>query len=104
MIARFLSVTCLVLLGGCASSLPGPPQIQTVPVDRPIPVSCVPAGSPDQPAYQDTDAALKAAPDFAIRDALLKSERPKHQAREAYLEALRTTCMKAGILGTVPPQ
>lgn len=72
-------------------------QIKTVTVDRPVPVSCLAAEGPDNPAppvYADTPEALRTARDYAERDALVKGEWAKHMARESLLEVFRTTCMK----------
>ena len=80
-------------LAGCATTTLEV-QVKTVTVDLPTPIVCVPADSPAPPVYADTPEALKAARDYAERDGLVKGEWAKHQAREAYLESLRSICMK----------
>jgi hypothetical protein len=58
-------------LGGCATDDLPKPQVQTVTVKVPTPVSCVPANTPHRPTNPATREALKAAPDAGARYALL---------------------------------
>lgn len=87
--------TCAIfaLLAACAQTPPPEPQIRTVTVNVPVPVPC-PAlqrlGPP--PAYPDTDAALRAAPDFGARVALLLAGRVLRIAREAATTAAMRAC------------
>jgi len=57
---------CALALAGCATS-PGPDKVQTVEVDKPVPVSCVPADTPQLPTSDVTDASLRQATDAAAR-------------------------------------
>lgn len=92
-IAFALVGACVLGLGGCATTTPQT-VVKTVTVHLPTPVPCIGPDSPPPPVYADTPEALLTAKDFAERDALVKGEWAKHQAREAYLETLRTICMK----------
>jgi hypothetical protein len=94
MIRAMLALAAALCLCACAAT--GTVEtVRTVTVTVPAPVSCIPKDSPEAPAYADAPAALKAAPDFAVRDALVKGEWAKHRARETYLEQLRAICLMA---------
>ena len=60
-----------------------------------MPVACTPAIGA-APAYPDTDAALKAAPDVFQRVRLLVAGRLERIAREAQLTAALGACEGAG--------
>lgn len=96
MIRRALPALAALLLAACADHPAAPPVVRTVTVYVPTPVPCIDPDSPAPPAYADTPEALKAARDYAERDGLVKGEWATHQARESYLETLRSICMKAG--------
>lgn len=80
-------------LAACATK--GVIPVQVVTVDRPVAVSCIPADSPNAPAYPDTPAALKAAPDLGVWAGLMAAGWGERVARTAYLEALRADCIAA---------
>ena len=96
MIARFLTGACLLGLAACATSPQLPtPQIVTKTVDVAVPVACKPdVGA--APAYPDTDAALKAAPDVYQRVRLMVAGRLMRIAREAELTAGLNACEGGG--------
>lgn len=81
------------LFAGCAQTPPPEPQIRTVTVNVPVPVPC-PAlkriGPP--PAYPDTNAAILAAPDLAMRVGLLLAGRVLRMARGDADEAALQAC------------
>lgn len=92
MIARILAAAGLFSLAACATpAAPPTPQIVTKTVEVAVPVAC----KPDlgvAPAYPDTDAALKAAPDVYQRVKLLVAGRLLRIAREAELTAGLNAC------------
>ena len=90
MTARLLSCAGLLALAACATTPPAP-QIVTKTVQVAVPVACKPAIG-DTPAYPDTDAALKAAPDVFYRVSLLVAGRLERIAREAQLDAALGAC------------
>jgi hypothetical protein len=94
MIRALLASAAALCLCACGTTA-AVETLRTVTVTVPAPVSCIPKDSPEAPAYADTPEALKAAPDFAVRDGLVKGEWGKHRAREAYLEELRAICLRA---------
>lgn len=82
-------------LAACATPPAPEPITKTVFVDRAVPVSCVPSDRPARPDFADTAAVLKAAPDFAVRDQLVKSEWARHWSYEALQDELLDACAKA---------
>lgn len=56
---RALSVCAFLALTACGT--PREPKVETVYVDRPVSVSCVPESFVIERSFPDTDAALKAA-------------------------------------------
>ena len=94
MIARTLLALGLLSLAACATA-PPTPQIVTKTVQVAVPVACTPAIGA-APAYPDTDAALKAAPDVFQRVRLLVAGRLERIAREAQLTASLGACEGAG--------
>lgn len=88
----------LLVLAACAGPrLPPPdPQIRTVRVELPVVQQC-PALERLGPAptYPDTQAALLAAPDIAVRVALLLAGRVLRIAREQAVNAALAACAAA---------
>jgi hypothetical protein len=77
------------LLAGCAAARraePGPPERLL-----PVTVQCRPDLGPE-PAYPDTDAALRTAPDLFARVRLLVAGRLMRIARERELTAAVSEC------------
>jgi hypothetical protein len=85
-VIRALFLACLAL-AGCASSTPA---IQIREVDVPTPVHCKPNLGPE-PAYPDTDDALKAADLFGSVKLLLEGRLMRIQ-RDAEKSAALTAC------------
>ncbi len=54
--------------------------------------SCIPDGTPEEPTYPDTDAALRAAPDPATRYQLVVAGRALRAARSGVVEPLLKGC------------
>lgn len=79
------------LLAGCAST-PPEPVIVTKEVKVAVPVSCVPAKTPEPPAYVDTDAALKSAAGPEDRFQLLAAGRIQRIQRQAVTEPIIRAC------------
>ena len=96
MIPLHLAVRAIFLTGlavglmGCGT--PPAPRIEIKEVRVPVPVSCVPAGFPEAPAYPDTDEALRAAPDAATRYALIAQGRLLRMARGGETEIVLKGC------------
>jgi len=92
MIARaIISLGMLMLMLSACASTPPAPQIVTKTVQVAVPVACKPAID-TPPAYPDTDAALKAAPDVYQRVKLLVAGRLERISREAELTAALAAC------------
>lgn len=70
MIRPVLAMGAALALVGCAST-PSEPVVRTVTVDRPVPVSCVPASARIEPNFRVSRDAVAAAPDAAERLRLL---------------------------------
>lgn len=61
---RLLFAIAALGLSGCTTTDTPEPRIVVQPVDRPVPVSCVPGNLAAPPDYPDTDEALtKATPE-----------------------------------------
>ncbi len=92
-IPALVAALALAACGGRPQSTPEPLVIiQEVIV--PIVGACVPRGLGDEPAYSDTDAALIAAPEGAVRFQLLVIGRVERQARLKELEPVVKACPK----------
>ena len=94
MIPRPVACLGLMALTACATTPPAP-QVVTKTVQVAVPVACKPAIGPE-PAYPDTDAALKAASDVYQRVKLLVAGRLERIAREAALNAALGACEGGG--------
>lgn len=87
--SAYLGLAAAVFLTGCATTAVEP--IHTVVVDVPVAVHCAPViGS--EPAYPDTDAAIRAAPDLFSRVKLLLEGRLMRIQRQAELSAALKAC------------
>jgi hypothetical protein len=91
---RVGAVLVLLLLAGCGTTGSRAPQIQTVQIDVPVPVSCVPADLPPAPDYPDTRQTLMST-DGPGRYAKLAAGWALRDARLGALEAVVTACRKA---------
>lgn len=80
------------LLAGCATTAPPEPVIVTKEVKVPVAVQCVPKGTPEPPAYVDTDAALKSAAGPEDRFQLLAAGRIQRNQRLAVTEPIIRAC------------
>ena len=92
MTSRFgpLAVLTCWMLTACASA-PSEPRLTARPVLKPVAIQCRPnLGA--EPAYPDTDAALKTAPDIFQRVRLLVAGRLLRIAREQELAAALAGC------------
>ena len=94
MTLRILACAGLLALAACATTPPAP-QLVTKTVQVAVPVACKPA-IVAAPAYPDTDAALKVAPDVYQRVKLLVAGRLERIAREAELAAALGACEGGG--------
>lgn len=84
------------LLGGCATTIPQPPKT----VEVPVPVRCAPALGPE-PAYPDTDAALKAkAGDPFAQVQLLTEGRLLRIQRDLEKSAALLACESGPVVST----
>lgn len=80
------------MLAGCATTTPTEPVVRTVEVKIPVPVSCVPKELSPEPAYVDTDAALKSAAGPEDRFQLLAAGRIQRKQRSAETEPVLRAC------------
>ena len=78
-----------VSLAGCATR--SEPRVEIREVKVPVAVKCAVSAGPD-PAYPDTDEALRAAPNVLERVRLLAAGRLLRIAREAELKAASAGC------------
>ena len=91
LIQRAVLAGALAGLAACAGAPVPSPVMQVREVATPIAVTCAPdVGA--APAYPDSDAALKAAPDLFARVRLLVSGRLLRIARERELGAALAAC------------
>lgn len=95
-IATILLTSGLWFLTACAGA-PMPavsvvPAVQVVETKIAVPVPCVPFDFPPAPAFTDTSAALKAAPDEPARYDLLAANWEPKQKRLDALEAALAAC------------
>ena len=91
MIRRLIPLAALALVG-CGSNLKPEPEIRIQRVEVPVAVACVPESLPGPPAYPDTDEALRAAPDAAVRVGLIVAGRELRIQREAEVEPVLAGC------------
>lgn len=92
MIRLTLLLCATALLAGCSATAQPEPIVETVEVAVPVPVSCVPETIGDPERYEDTDAALLAAPDSAERYRLMIIGRSQRADRLGILEAVVRQC------------
>ena len=71
MIRTFCTVFATTLVAACSTTPDPEPQIRTVEVRVPVPVSCVPANAQVEPNFRVNRADVAAAPDAAERLRLL---------------------------------
>ena len=71
---------------------PGPAQIKTVIVEKPVPVSCVPDNLPKRPVYPDNIMALLLAPNEVARAQLVEAGWGIRDARLDLLEGVVDSC------------
>ena len=80
-------------LAGCGTvPKPAEPKIVVDTAHDPVAASCVPSTLGPAPAYPDTDAALKAAPNMFERVRLLVAGRLLRIQRAGALEGVATAC------------
>lgn len=79
-----------IALGGCATTTE--PRVETVVVNVPVAVPCVPQGLPEAPKYPDTAEALRRAPDAAARVGLIVAGRALRDQRLAEVEPVIAGC------------
>lgn len=79
-----------LMLASCASQ-PQKAVVKTVTVNVPVAAPCLKDIGPE-PAYADTDAALKAAPDLFTRVRLLLAGRLQRMDRDAKRAAADSGC------------
>ena len=89
---RLTILALAAALAGCATTTPPEPVVRTVEVRVPVAVQCVPKGTPEPPAYVDTDAALKAAAGPEDRFQLLAAGRIQRIQRQAVTEPILRSC------------
>lgn len=90
---RPLAILALAaVLSACATQPAPVATIRTVEVKVPVPTPCVPAALGPAPAYPDTAAALRAAPDAADRYRLMAAGRLLRDQRLAELEPVVKGC------------
>lgn len=91
LIVASLTAACVALtLAACGTTAPEP-RVVTQTVRVPVPVPCATRPGPD-PAYVDTDDAIRSAPGLFERVKLLLAGREQRQAREAELKAANAAC------------
>lgn len=94
---KTIAAAVLLLAAGCTGARPEipPPVIVTQDVLIAVTGACVPKALGDEPTYADTNAALKAAVEGAVRFQLLILGRSQRVARLAELEPVIRGCPKA---------
>lgn len=91
MIRATIPLVALVLVS-CGSNEKPEPEIRIQRVEVPVAVACVPESLPGPPTYPDTDEALRAAPDAAVRVGLIVAGRELRIQREAEVEPVIAGC------------
>lgn len=91
-----LLITPLLFLPACAPTVQSTPEPVVVIQEVLIPVTslCVPEGLNPKPEYVDSDVALIAAPDGAVRYQLVIAGRNQRDARLNELEVVLEGCSK----------
>lgn len=84
------AIIIALALAGCATA--PQPLVVTKTVTVPVAVKCAPDPAPSAPAFVDTDAAIKAAPDMFARAKLYVVGRLQHLAYEGELAAALKGC------------
>lgn len=79
------------ILTGCGTTRPEP-EVRTVEVLVPQPVTCVPANLPRKPEFSVTSAVLAAAPDAAARLLLAVAGMLERDVRLAQVEPVVAGC------------
>lgn len=87
---RFAIIAVALVLTGCATTA-AEPRIEVRTVEVPVTVSCKVEIGPD-PAYPDSDEALRAAPNTFERVKLLVAGRLLRIAREREISAALKAC------------
>ena len=97
-ILDILSLACvLISLTACAhdQAVTPEPVITTIPVNKPVTKSCVPASVSSSPTYPDTQETLRAAAGSSDRFLqLLLAGRDQRDARLAEIEPVIEGCRK----------
>jgi hypothetical protein len=88
----FVGVFAAHLTAACETTPEPQIEIQTITVEVPVAVDCVPAGLPPRPVYQVTREALLLAPDAAARLALAVVGLLERDARLAETEPVLEAC------------
>lgn len=89
------SLPLLLFLAGCSNTVERErPIVTTVQVPVAVAAPCVPATLGAAPAYPDTDEALVAAPDAAVRYQLMGAGRKVRIGRLNELETVVAGCPK----------
>lgn len=90
---KHLAALIFLTLTACGREVAPPPVAVPVVVDKAVAVSCVPSNyQREAPEYPDTNEALRAAPDAAVRYQLLWAGRSLRIARERENEAVISGC------------
>jgi hypothetical protein len=84
----------IAFLAACGTTPTPEPVIITAPVDTPIATSCIPKSVGPQPAYPDTDQALRTAGSSDRFLQLVLAGRDQRIARSTEIEPLIEGCRK----------
>lgn len=88
---RLLAIAAATLLLASCAGKPEP-AVQTIPVNVPVSVPCVPDNLEAAPVYPDANIALRAAPEVADFLKLLYAGRQLRNKRLEALEAVVEKC------------
>ena len=95
---KWIVPTLALMLAGCGERIESTPEplvvVKEVVIPGP-PVPCVPKALGDEPAYADTNEALKNAADGAVRYQLIIAGRAQRISRLGELEPVVKGCPKA---------
>jgi hypothetical protein len=91
MIRAAIPLAALVLVS-CGSNVKPEPEIRIQRVEVPVAVACVPESLPGPREYPDTDEALRAATDAAVRVGLIVAGRELRTQRLAEVEPVIAGC------------